>query len=115
MNIRVEFSQGMRPNAQRLVVIVEISEEMMAKMNDQRISPNPRAYETTKRAAEQHNFFGSQSYFPYHSETVAKISDSNKLGEPALVVEDGSKAWIVRKPVIHEKRGSSATNVNERQ
>jgi hypothetical protein len=115
MNIRVEFSQGMRPNAQRLVVIVEISEEMMAKMNDQRISPNPRAYEIAKRAAEQHNFFGSQSYFPYHSETVAKISDSNKLGEPALVVEDGSKAWIVRKPVIHEKRGSSATNVNERQ
>jgi hypothetical protein len=107
MNIRVEFSQGMRPNAQRLVIIVELSEESMAKMNEQKISPNPRAYDIAKQVAEKQSFFSAQSYFPYHSETVAKVSDSTKLGEPALVVEDGSKAWVVRKPVIHEKRGSS--------
>jgi hypothetical protein len=109
MIIRVEFSQGMRPNAQRLVIIVEIAPEIMSKMTEEKISPNPRAYDIAKQAAEQQNFFGSQSYFPYHSETVARVGDSKKLGEPALVVEDGSKAWIVRKPVIHEKRGSSAS------
>jgi hypothetical protein len=109
MTIRVEFSQGMRPNAQRLVILVEISAEIAAQMNEQKISPNPRAYEIAKQAAEQQNFFGSQSYFPYHSETTAKVGNSKKLGEPALVVEDGSRAWIVRKPTIHEKRGSSTS------
>ncbi len=110
MNIRVEFSQGMRPNAQRLVIIVEISEEIMAKINEQKISPNARAFDIAKQLAEQQNFFGSQSYFPYHSETIAKVGDSTKLGEPALVVDDGCKAWIVRRPITHEKKGSSAAS-----
>jgi hypothetical protein len=110
MTIRVEFSQGMRPNAQRLVIIVEIAPEIVAKMNEERISPNPRALDIAKRVAEQQSLFSSQSYFPYHSETIAKVGDSKKLGEPALVVEDGSKAWIVRRPTTHEKRSSSPTS-----
>ena len=107
MTIRVEFSQGMRPNAQRLVIIVEMPPEIVAKMNEERISPNPRALDIAKRVAEQQSLFGSQSYFPYHSETIAKVGDSKKLGEPALVAEDGCKAWIVRRPTTHEKRSSS--------
>ena len=110
MTIRVEFSQGMRPNAQRLVIIVEIAPEIVAKMNEERTSPNPRALDIAKRVAEQQSLFSSQSYFPYHSETIAKVGDSKKLGEPALVAEDGCKAWIVRRPTTHEKRSSSPTS-----
>jgi hypothetical protein len=106
MTIRVEFSQGMRPNAQRLVILVEIPPVIVAQMNEERTSPNPRALDIAKRAAEQQSLFSAQSYFPYHSETIAKVGDSTKLGEPALVAEDGSKAWIVRRPVTHEKRSS---------
>ncbi|HET9373840.1 MAG TPA: hypothetical protein VFO40_02640 [Chthoniobacterales bacterium] len=96
----------MRPNAQRLVILVEIPPVIVAQMNEERISPNPRALDIAKRAAEQQSLFSAQSYFPYHSETIAKVGDSTKLGEPALVAEDGSKAWIVRRPVTHEKRSS---------
>src|SRR5258708_20555619 len=82
MTIRVEFSQGMRPNAQRLVIIVEIPPEIVAKMNEERISPNPRALDIAKRVAEQQSLFSSQSYFPYHPQTIAKFADSKNVHAP---------------------------------
>jgi hypothetical protein len=88
-------------------MIIEIPPEITAKMNRDRISPNFRALDIAKRVAEQQSLFSPQSYFPYHSETVAKVGDSSKLGKPVLVAEDGSKAWIVRRPTTHEKRSSS--------
>jgi hypothetical protein len=96
--MRIEFSTGIGYKAARFVVLTELPENVLEDLRAQKLSPQTRAYDVALETAEHIRLVDPGLRIILLSNTPGKVKNPETLGEPAFIAEDGSKAWVMRKP-----------------
>jgi hypothetical protein len=96
--MRVEFSDGVRASNTRLVLMIELPDQVMLKLRAERAAPQARALEVALATVPERTPAARGRPLSLMSNTPAQLKTAEALGAPAYTAPDGCRAWLIRCP-----------------
>ena len=95
---RVEFSVGPSLRSVRVVLLIEFPDEVLERFRKGKASSDVEAYRIALDAIRAQHFVNVRGDMTFLSSAPGKIKKPESLGEPHYTAEDGSRAWVIKKP-----------------